>query len=195
MLKKTILVYCLTAFLSVLFIIPGAINTASAAESTVAADAIDQGIQSLISPRLYNGVYLEFKPESREMVRRYYELGSKENNPNFVMGLKNAIYFVGSLETVKQNLANPPEKWKADMALAPCAKDAIAGAPNTALQSIPILAKAEELDALDIKIADDYIAKQENDLALQKERIAQLDKNIEMLNKLIKAFEKVDGKL
>ena len=194
MLKKTILVYCLTAFLSAFFIIPGAINPASAAESTVAADAIDQGIQSLISPRLYNGVYLEFKPESREMVRRYYEFGSKENNPNFVMGLKNAIYFVGSLETVKQNLANPPEKWKADMALTPCAKDAIAGAPNTALQAIPILAKAEELDALDIKIADDYIAKQENDLALQKERIAQLDKNIEMLNKLIKAFEKVDGK-
>ena len=195
MLKKTILVYCLFAFLSALFITPGAINTASAAESAFAPDTIDQGIQSLISPRLYNGVYLELKPESREMVRRYYELGSKENNSNFLMGLKNTIYFVVSLETVKQNLVNPPEKWKSSMTLASSAKDAIAGAPNTALQAIPILAKAEELDALDIKIADSYIAKQENDLAQQKERIAQLDKNIEMLNKLINAFEKVDGKL
>ncbi len=188
MLKKTILVYCLTAFLSALFIVPGAINIVSAAESTFAPDAIDQGIQSLISPRLYNGVHLEFKPESREMIRRYYELGSKENSPNFVMGLKNAIYFVGSLETVKQNLANPPEKWKSDMALAPCAKDAIAGAPNTALQTIPILAKAEELDALDIKIATDYQAKLD-------EKSTQLDKDIELLDKLLKAFEKVDGKL
>lgn len=181
MLKKTILVYCLTAFLSVLFIIPGAINTASAAESTVAADAIDHGIQSLISPRLYNGAYLELKTDSRELVRRYYEFGSKENNPNFVMGLKNAIYFVGSLEIVKQNIANPQGKWKSSMTLASSAKDAIAGAPNTAIQAIPILAKADELDALDIKIADD--------------KIAQLDKDIELLDKLIKAFEKVDGKL
>ena len=189
MLKKTMLVYCLIAFLSAVFIAPGAINTTYAAEAaTVAPDAIDQGIQSLISPRLYNGVYLEFKPESREMVRRYYELGSKENNPNFVMGLKNAIYFVGSLETVKQNIANPPEKWKSDMALTPCAKDAIAGAPNTALQAIPILAKAEELDALDIKIADSYIAKLDA-------QIAEQEKDIAMLKKLINAFEKVDGKL
>ena len=196
MLKKTMLVYCLIAFLSAVFIAPGAINTTYAAEAaTVAPDAIDQGIQSLISPRLYNGVYLEFKPESREMVRRYYELGSKENNPNFVMGLKNAIYFVGSLETVKQNIANPPEKWKSDMALTPCAKDAIAGAPNTALQAIPILAKAEELDALDIKIADSYIAKLDAQNADLDKKIAEQEKDIAMLKKLIKAFEKVDGKL
>ena len=56
MLKKTILVYCLTVFLSVFFVFSSAINTASAAEPTFAPDAIDQGIQSLISPRKYNGV-------------------------------------------------------------------------------------------------------------------------------------------
>ncbi len=188
MLKKTILVYCLIAFFSVLFIVPGAINTAAAAESAFVPDAIDQGIQSLISPRLYNGAYLELKPDSREMVRRYYELGSKENNPKFVWGLRNAIYFIGSLETVKENLANPPEKWKPSMTLASSAKDAIAGAPNTALQAIPILAKAEELDKLDIKIADSYIAKLD-------EQIAEQEKDIAMLKKLINAFEKVDGKL
>ena len=189
----------LVIVLNVLMAAPVNISTTYAAEATAAAtfvpDAIDQGIQSLISPRLYNGVYLEFKPESREMVRRYYELGSKENNPNFVMGLKNAIYFVGSLETVKQNLANPPEKWKADMALTPCAKDAIAGAPNTALQAIPILAKAEELDALDIKIADSYIAKLDAQNADLDKKLAEQEKDIAMLKKLIKAFEKVDGKL
>ena len=188
MLKKTILAYCLFAFLSALFIVPGAINIVSAAESAFAPDAIDQGIQSLIRPRLYNGVYLELKPESREMVRRYYELGSKENNPNLSDGLKGAIGFVLGLETVKQNLVNPPEKWKASVSLTPTAKDAIAGAPNTALQAIPILAKAEELDALDIKIADSYIAKLDG-------QIAEQEKDIAMLKKLINAFEKVDGKL
>ena len=189
----------LVIVLNVLMAAPVNISTTYAAEATAAAtfvpDAIDQGIQSLISPRLYNGVYLEFKLDSRELVRRYYELGSKENNPNFVMGLKNAIYFVGSLETVKQNLANPPEKWKSDMALTPCAKDAIAGAPNTALQAIPILAKAEELDALDIKIADSYIAKLDAQNADLDKKIAEQEKDIAMLKKLIKAFEKVDGKL
>ena len=192
MIKRTMILGGLVIVLNVLMAVPVSVSTTYAAEATAAAtfvpDAIDQGIQSLISSRLYNGVYLEFKLDSRELVRRYYELGSKENNPNFVMGLKNAIYFVGSLETVKQNLANPPEKWKADMALTPCAKDAIAGAPNTALQAIPILAKAEELDALDIKIADSYIAKLDA-------QIAEQEKDIAMLKKLINAFEKVDGKL
>ena len=182
----------LVIVLNVLMAAPVNISTTYAAEATaaatVAADAIDQGIQSLISPRLYNGAYLELKTDSRELVRRYYEFGSKENNPNFVMGLKNAIYFVGSLETVKQNLANPQGKWKSSMTLASSAKDAIAGAPNTALQAIPILAKAEELDALDIKIADSYIAKLDA-------QIAEQEKDIAMLKKLIKAFEKVDGKL
>lgn len=185
MIKRIVILGGLVFGLNILMTAPVSFSTTYAAEAatavTVAPDAIDQGIQSLISPRLYNGAYLELKPESRELVRKYYELGSKENNPNFVMGLKNAIYFVGSLEIVKQNIANPQGKWKSSMTLASSAKEAIAGAPNTAIQAIPILAKAEELDALDIKMAD--------------EKIAQLDKNIEMLEKLIKAFEKVDGKL
>ena len=189
----------LVIVLNVLMAAPVNISTTYAAEATaaatVAADAIDQGIQSLISPRLYNGAYLELKTDSRELVRRYYEFGSKENNPNFVMGLKNAIYFVGSLETVKQNLANPQGKWKSSMTLASSAKDAIAGAPNTALQAIPILAKAEELDALDIKIADSYIAKLDAQNADLDKKIAEQEKDIAMLKKLIKAFEKVDGKL
>ena len=55
--------------------------------------------------------------------------------------------------------------------------------------------EAEELDALDIKIADSYIAKLDAQNADLDKKIAEQEKDIAMLKKLIKAFEKVDGKL